>query len=104
MHKMALVKQFSKTKSVCKVTFTLPSEVVENAKKVALVGEFNDWNSTATLLKKQKDGQYKASVELPVGSEFQFRYLLDGENWINDEAADKYVANEFTTDNCVVVL
>jgi 1,4-alpha-glucan branching enzyme len=104
IYKMALVKQFSKTKSVCKVTFTLPSEVVNEAKKVALVGEFNEWSSTATLLKKQKDGLYKASVELPIGSEFQFRYLLDGANWINDEAADKYVANEFTSDNSVVVL
>lgn len=104
MHIMAIVKQFSKTKSVCKVTFTLPSAVVSNAKKVAVVGEFNDWNSTATLLKKQKDGQYKASVELPIGSEFQFRYLLDGTDWVNDEAADKYVSNDFTTQNCVVVL
>jgi len=101
---MALVKQFSKSKPVCKVTFTLPSEVVVDAKKVAVLGDFNEWSSTATLLKKQKDGQYKASVELPVGSEFQFRYLIDESNWINDEAADKYVANEFTTDNSVVVL
>ncbi|WP_259015951.1 isoamylase early set domain-containing protein [Emticicia fluvialis] len=101
---MSIVKQFSKTKSVCKVTFTLPSEVVNNAKNVALVGEFNDWNSTANLLKKQKDGQYKTSLELPLGAEFQFRYLLDGSEWLNDEAADKYVSNEFTTQNCVVVL
>lgn len=95
-------KQFMKSKPVCKATFTLSAEAVAKAKKVALVGEFNGWDvSNAIELKKQKDGAFKATVELETGKEFQFRYLLDGQNWINGEA-DKYVAGPFGVENCVV--
>lgn len=99
---MAITKTYSKSKSVCKVTFSLAAETVNGAKSVNVLGDFNDWNPTA--LKKQKDGLYKASVELEKGKEFAFRYLVDN-NWINDEAADKYVPSGVCYDeNSVVVL
>ena len=103
---MALAKQFVKSKSVYKVTFTVPAEAASEAKKVALVGEFNGWNpEEAIALKKQKDGSFKASLELGAG-EYQFRYILDGEKWENDWEADKYVAAgvDATAENSVVVL
>ena len=51
---MAIAKQVSKSKPVCKVTFVLSSDVVADAKDVALLGEFNGWASeAATKLKKQ---------------------------------------------------
>ncbi|OIN60071.1 isoamylase early set domain-containing protein [Arsenicibacter rosenii] len=102
---MALAKQFLKSKPVCKVTFSVTPETINGAKSVALVGEFNEWNAEAAPLKKQKDGSYKTTVELPVGSEYQFRYLIDGEQWLNDDTADKYVNSGVSAeDNCVVVL
>jgi 1,4-alpha-glucan branching enzyme len=102
---MALTKQFVKSKSVYKVTFTVPAEAAVEAKKIALVGEFNNWNpEEAIALKKQKDGSFKASLELSAG-EYQFKYILDGEKWENDWAADKYVpAGVAETENSVVVL
>lgn len=103
---MALAKQFVKSKpTICKVTFSLPAETVNGAQTVAVVGEFNGWDSTAAPLKKQKDGSYKATVELPIGQEYQFRYLIDGQTWTNDTTADKYVASGVSMDeNSVVVL
>lgn len=102
---MALAKQFVKSKSVYKVTFTVPAEAASEAKKVALVGEFNGWNpEEAIALKKQKDGSFKASLELGAG-EYQFRYIPDDEKWENDWEADKYVpAGVDATENSVVVL
>ncbi|SDE31483.1 Glycogen recognition site of AMP-activated protein kinase [Dyadobacter soli] len=102
---MALAKQFVKSKSVFKVTFTVPAEAASDAKKIALVGEFNGWNpEEAIALKKQKDGSFKTSLELGAG-EYQFRYILDGEKWENDWEADKYVpAGVDATENSVVVL
>lgn len=100
---MALTKQYSKSKPVCKVTFALPAETVNGAKSVSLAGDFNEW--TPTALKKQKDGTFKASVELEVGKEFAFRYLVDNDVWMNDEAADKYVPCGVSyDDNSVVIL
>ncbi|KAB7732166.1 glycoside hydrolase [Rudanella paleaurantiibacter] len=102
---MALAKQFLKSKPVAKVTFELPAEAVNGAKVVSLVGDFNDWDVAAQPLKKQKDGSYKTTVELPVGKEYQYRFVIDGEKWENDWAADKYVASGVSTDdNSVVVL
>ncbi|GAB3571953.1 isoamylase early set domain-containing protein [Spirosoma luteolum] len=102
---MAIAKQYLKSKPVAKVTFELPAEAVNGAKTVAVAGEFNGWDASAQILKKQKDGSYKTTVELPVGSEYQYRYILDGTTWENDWAADKYVASGISADeNSVVVL
>ncbi|AUD03187.1 isoamylase early set domain-containing protein [Spirosoma pollinicola] len=100
---MAVAKQFLKSKPLAKVTFELSAEAVNGAKTVALAGEFNGWDAQA--LKKQKDGSYKTTVELPVGGEYQYRYVLDGTTWTNDSAADKYVPSGVSYDeNSVVVL
>ena len=100
---MAISKTYSKSKPVCKVTFEVSAEAVNGGKSVSLLGDFNEWNPTA--LKKQKDGNFKASMELEKGKEFAFRYLVDNDVWINDEAADKYVASGVSYDeNSVVVL
>ena len=100
---MSISKTYSKSKPVCKVTFEVSADAVNGAKSVSLVGDFNEWNPTA--LKKQKDGAFKASVELEKGKEFAFRYLVDNENWINDDAADKYIPSGVSfEENSVVVL
>lgn len=102
---MALTKQFIKSKSLYKVTFTVPSEAIGSAKKAELVGDFNDWDpANAVTLKKQKDGSHKAIVELQEG-EYQFKYIFDGSQWENDWEADKYVpAGIANTENSVVIL
>lgn len=102
---MSIKKSFLKTKPQANVTFELPAEAAEGASKVTLVGEFNDWSETATELKKLKSGVFKTTLKLETGKEYQFRYLIDGEKWENDWAADKYVANEISFDeNSVVAL
>ena len=84
-------KRYLKSKPVCKVTFELPPQAVNDAKKVALVGDFNDWNSEATALKRLKGGTYSIMLDLPRDREFQFRYLIDGNRWENDWEADSSV-------------
>ena len=95
-------KKFLKSKPVCKATFSLPAEAVAAAKKVELVGDFNNWDAEAGIsMKKQKD-VFKTTLDLETGKEYEFRYLLDGEVWENDWAADKYVATPFGVENSVV--
>jgi 1,4-alpha-glucan branching enzyme len=90
---------------LCKVTFAVPAELVDGAKKIAVVGEFNEWDATATLLKKQKTGEFKTTIELPINQEVQFRYVIDDSTWLNDEEADKFVPSGVSSDeNGVVVL
>ena len=89
---MSLSKKFLKSKPVCKVTFTLPGEIANGAKKVGLIGEFNDWNIKKPIaMKALKNGSFKATVDLETGKSYQFRYLVDGSTWQNDDQADAYV-------------
>lgn len=93
-----LKKTRSGSNGGAKVTFVLPSQ--PNANHVHVVGDFNDWRAS-TPMKQQKDGSWRASVELQPG-DYQFRYLVDGNVWVNDEAADEYRMGPFGADNCVV--
>lgn len=96
-------KQYLKNKKVCKVTFRLPNVVAGDAESVCIVGDFNDWNATATPMKKRKNQDYAVTLELRPGREYQYRYLIDGSKWENDWNADKYVKNPFgDSDNSVV--
>ncbi len=79
-------------------THTLPE-----AQEASLVGDFNDWDETTHPMKKRKsDSCFYAEVKLDPESEYEFRYLVDGE-WHNDWEADKYTTNEFGGDNSVVM-
>jgi 1,4-alpha-glucan branching enzyme len=105
INKMSLKKQFSKSKPVCKVTFTVEPEVINGGKEVAILGEFNNWDPSEDTMKKLKDGSFSKTIELEIGHEYQFRYLVDGERWINDTEADKYLQSSVASEkNGVVAL
>ena len=102
---MSLDKKYLKSRPVCKVKFVAPSPLAESAKKVFLAGDFNGWDYSATPLRKQKNGELAATLELETGSEYQYRYVIDGERWVNDYEADKYVpSNVCHEENSVVVV
>ncbi len=103
---MSLKKQYLKSKPVCKVTFLIEKEAAVGASKVELLGEFNNWNTAEPVsMKKLKNGSFKVVIDLPTEKEYQFKYLLDGEKWINDENADKYVNNGIDSEeNSVLTL
>jgi Starch binding domain. len=97
-----VTKQFLKGRPVCKATFSVPVTAVEG-KKVGIVGEFNNWNVEAPInMTKKKDGHFSATVELPVGRNVEFRYVVDGNTWMNDEQADGIVPTPFGSHNSVV--
>lgn len=88
-----LKKTYNKSGRSCRVTFKVPAEI--EAETVALLGEFNAWDAERHLLKKRKDGSHSLTISLGAGSDYRFRYLLDGERWVNDEAPDHVVFNGF---------
>jgi predicted flap endonuclease-1-like 5' DNA nuclease len=99
-----LKKQYSKSKPVCKVTFTLPKEAVNGAKEVKVLGEFNNWSWKEGLpMKSGKDG-FKATLELATGRTYEFRYLLDNETWVNDWEADAYYPTPYGVENSVIFI
>ena len=103
---MSLQKKYLKTKPVCKVKFVLEKERAKAHDSVSLIGSFNGWNqSDAIVMRKQRSGSFWAEVPLVPGKEYAFRYLVDGQTWENDSAADKYIpSNVCEDDNSVVVV
>ena len=100
---MSINKRYFKTKPNCSVTFRLPKSDVGSAEKAFVVGDFNDWQTSASPMTRLKDGSFKATVDLEPGREYQFRYLLDEDRWVNDAEAEGYVATEFhDAENSVV--
>ncbi len=98
---MALKKEYSKDKAVCKVTFTLPKEIADKFDEVALVGDFNNWDHKANLFTKEINS---ITVELKTGKEYQFRYCGNGV-WLNESEADKHIINPFgDSENSVIII
>ncbi len=101
---MAIKKQYYKTKPYCKVTFHLSKEMAGTARKVAVAGDFNEWQSDETPMKAMKNGDFTASLQLPKGHEYQYRFVLDDQEWITDESAEKHVYCKFANANNAVVV
>lgn len=91
-----LKKQY--TKKAVKVTFEVEQP---QAEEIAVVGEFTGWQPEP--MKKFKNGKHKLTVDLEPEREYQFRYLIDGNQWDNETEADRLVTNEHGTENSVIV-
>ena len=93
---MPIKKKYLKTKPVCKVSFKIPAEIGINHKSAFILGTFNNWNKTANRMKKLvKDGSFSVVVDLEVGKDYEFKYLLDDNVWLNEENADGQVTTHY---------
>jgi 1,4-alpha-glucan branching enzyme len=89
-------------KGKAKVTFTVDPRA--GAQAAAVCGEWNDWSTGADVMRRDAEGGFSVTVVLDAGRTYRFRYLLDGQRWDNDWAADAYVRNKFGGDDSVVDL
>ncbi len=100
-----LKKNYIKTRDTCKVRFELPrSEWPDDVEveTVHLVGDFNQWDETSHPMTLNSRGIYNVTLELEPGSEYEFRYLINGSLWHNEWHADGYVLSDYGKDNCVL--
>jgi 1,4-alpha-glucan branching enzyme len=73
-----------------------------DAQKVYLAGDFNNWDSSANLMKRDKKGTWKTTVSLKPGR-YEYRFLKDG-HWENDPTCAGCVPNKFGSKNCVRIV
>jgi hypothetical protein len=94
-----IYKTLASTTGQVRVTFELPSCIW--ADRIYLVGDFNHWDEQATPMHQDRDGVWRAVIELEYGSQCEFRYLIDGQ-WRTDYHADGYTNNSFGSENSVI--
>jgi 1,4-alpha-glucan branching enzyme len=70
------------------------------AKKVSLVGEFNNWNPDADPMQRDENGTWTKVKLLPPGS-IEYKFWVDGE-WMQDPENLRACPNCFGTQNNVV--
>jgi 1,4-alpha-glucan branching enzyme len=54
-------------------------------------------------MRRRDDGVWQCEVELQPG-QYEYRYLADGERWINDPQADGYAPNPYGEHNCIIMI
>lgn len=59
------------------------------------MGDFNHWHPLKNMMKRDKNGKFRATIELPLGKVYEFRYLLDFDRWENEWGADGLVKTPF---------
>ncbi|QQL46214.1 isoamylase early set domain-containing protein [Sulfuriroseicoccus oceanibius] len=93
-------KSFSKTGARCQVTFKLKLE--DPTVAVSVLGDFNDWTPGVHTLSLRKSGHLGTSISLPANQRFAYKFLTADGQWLNDDAADDYIANEWGETNSIV--
>jgi len=74
----------------------------ESLGSVAVVGDFNDWNPDKHLLKDDNgDGIWTATLKLEPGR-YEYMFILDGQKWVPDPEAYRYVRDGFGNKNAVI--
>lgn len=84
-----------------RVVFELPSCVW--ADRIYVTGSFNNWDKTQDPMIQDRDGVWRAILELPAGQTYEFRYIIDG-RWQTDYHADGFTDNEYGSHNSIVDL
>lgn len=83
-----------------KVTFVLPA--AEHERPVSVLGSFNNWDPLVHPLKKRSNGTRSVTVEVPAGTEFEFKYLAEGGEWFCDPDADAVEVIDLSVHNSLL--
>lgn len=75
----------------------------DQAASVSVVGSFNGWSPTATRMVKRDDGAWQVKVRLQPGR-FEYKFAVDGSNWIQDPSNPEAVNDGFGGRNSVLVV
>lgn len=79
------------------------SYVDPDAESVSVVGSFNGWSPARTPMTRDESGRWVARIRLRPGR-FEYKFAVDGRNWIADPANPLAVADGFGGRNSVIVV
>jgi hypothetical protein len=74
------------------------------ARSVSVVGSFTDWRPGQIQLEdRDHDGVWRGVVVLPTGTH-EYMFVVDGERWVPDPLAGRYVEDDFGRENSLLIV
>ncbi len=58
----------------------------DSARSVSLVGDFNQWNPSHTRFRRTGEGGWRAEIDPPQPGSYGYKFLINGERWLEDPA------------------
>lgn len=98
----ALFPAPSKAAAPQRVQFVL---VAPDAKKVAVVGDFNGWDASHAAYQAQKrgGGVWSVTAPVPVGHH-RYSFVVDDSVWVADPTAPRVLDNDYGLPNSAIVV
>src|SRR6185295_15933077 len=74
----------------------------DSANTVSVAGDFNGWDQAA--LKRNGSGLWSTEIAVPRTGRFEYKYIINGQHWIEDPSNGMKAANDYGGLNSVIVL
>ena len=76
----------------------------DDAESVSVAGAFNEWDRIATPLERNGSGLWSTQITVPHTGRFEYKFIVNGNRWIEDPSNGMKAPDKFGGLNSVVVL
>jgi serine protease AprX len=76
----------------------------DSAQSVSVAGEFNGWSQAATPLKRNESGLWVTEIVVPQAGRFEYKFLINGQRWIEDPSNGMKAPDNYGGLNSVLVI
>ena len=76
----------------------------DSAQSVSVAGDFNRWSHVATPLKRNESGLWFTEIVVPRAGRFEYKFIVDGQRWIEDPSNGMKAPNNYGGLNSVLVI
>jgi serine protease AprX len=84
-----------------RLMFTYHDDAANN---VSVAGDFNEWNQAATPLKRNASGLWFTEILFPRSGQFQYKFVVDGQRWVEDPANGMKAPDNYGGLNSLLVI
>lgn len=98
----SMIKRTPLDTETVKITFIVP----DDGRQVAVIGDFNDWQTDLHPLRRRSNGMRSVALTVPAGTVLRFRYVVadaDSYLYVDDPDADGLEPNGFGQTHAVLV-
>jgi serine protease AprX len=76
----------------------------DSAHSVSLAGDFNGWSQRATPLERNESGLWFTEIVIPQAGRFEYKFVIDGQRWLEDPSNGMKAVNNYGGLNSVLVI